>query len=478
MSTDRLRALEGFVLGESWVVTPNASEQKQPDDGRAEESPSESPSENHDHAPENRGRKKHHDPEPAIASSSAISGPELIMPSIHEAPVSEASWVAPELRPRMQSLHQRRRASRSRPGKSERRRSGNPAVESRETPGPSQGRQAEGAFLHTIGSSLAWGLEKIVRPGINAVLVAAIVHILVLPELVYQYQSLCGIAPVSDLYPTSCAPRYQQHMPGVSSAYLLPARVDSIITSQRRLEALFNATLQGIRPLSNSLKESESMLRDVQGDLKRVYPGVKHALDLEFQGCWQAIRTATQEFDSLKADMQSAADSLMATGSLQADLGPQNKRPSAPTHPSDAAKATRLSTQTVRREQYLERLSSRIRSKADSLCSSFATLDDHLESVEIIVDREEKDRQRNSPASRQFPLQDKLHSLFGSLLLPRGGGSAMNPPAENPASSTVVNPYQSVSKLLRDVANHHRPVMDLVQKLSRQLNRLQSKWKN
>lgn len=494
MSADRLRALEGFVLGDSWVVPPESSEKEQ----RSATAKPEQSKDQHESEPEDKTKNLE-------SSSSTISGPELIMPSIYEASIPEASWVAPETRPRAQSA-KKKKTKRSSPEKAKK----EEQEEAKETPtkpradtdNPQEDKKAateqEGLLKHTSKAILDWTLEKIIRPGINILLVAAILHTLVLPELVYNYPSLCSIAPVSNYYGPSCALQlhHPRHPKTDNGANLLSSRYESITVSQRQLETLFNKTLQTIAPLNNSLKQSESKLRDVQRDLKHVYPGVKNTLDLEFQFCWQATRTAAQEFDSLKADMQSAVDSLIAAGSLQ-QAEQDRRRPTSTSRTSqgqgesenksksksrsrskshsDTARAARVSTQLSRREQYLERLRSRIRSKADSMAGNLAALNDHLESIEAVVDREGRSyRHRQAFLAGLSPVGDKLQAAFGALLpgLPERVLRVVKP-AHGDDAASADGPVESVNRLLRDAANQHHPVMDLVQDLSWQLQDLQ-----
>ncbi|BDD57480.1 hypothetical protein MAP00_002839 [Monascus purpureus] len=478
MSANRVRALEGFV--QSWVIAPDKPKEENPT-STAENSKNQQ--DTISLPPKNDKDKNNVSPE-----SSVYSGPELIMPSLDAISITEGSWFAPDLRPEGQSLRKRRKKA----GESEKQKKNSKVAseDSSKAASSSPKNERENTSLRALASSfLTWVLEKIIRPGINLLLFAAILHILVVPELVYQHPSLCGIALISKLYPAKCAaPRYQQHHGINPLTRNSPSRYDSIITSQRKLETLFNGTLQALTPLNISLKQSESMLRNVHGDLKQIYPGVKNALDLEFQGCWQAIRAAVQNFDSLKADMQSAVSSLMATGSLQANLGIQEQQQqqttlsAAPLHYSDATKATRLSTQLLRREQYLERLSSQMQSKADSLCDNLATLDDHLESIEAIVNREEKYHHQQNPhfsqSDDQSLVRSSLRAAFDSFL-PHASGKFFSTIKKPSSSSTdedpavAESPYRSVPRLLRNAASRHRPVMVLTQKLSRQLQNMQ-----
>ncbi|KAF7595293.1 hypothetical protein BBP40_006542 [Aspergillus hancockii] len=281
-------------------------------------------------------------------------------------------------------------------------------------------------------------------------LVVAISHLLIIPEVVQQYQTLCTIEIISTLYPASCIPPYPKPQPARHRA----SRYDTVVSSQARLESLLNTTLHEITPLASTLKQSESKLRDVESELKKAYPGAKHELDLEFKGCWEATRAATKKFDSLKADIRSAVDNLVVTG--EARVGDTQS----------VAQDARLSTQMSWREQYLDQLTTRMQGKADALSNDLATLDDHLESIDSILAREMRLSSAgtrvlavNSPGGGVRAFVDKLPSF-------------LRPTKE---SDYLVRPDLLVSDLFQDAANQHRPVVEAVRHLSFGLQTLQKK---
>jgi hypothetical protein len=278
-------------------------------------------------------------------------------------------------------------------------------------------------------------------------------HLLVFPELVYQVRNLCKISAVATLYSNSCTSPDPIFFPP-SNPFQSPE--EALATSQKRLESVFDTTLQTLTPHADVLKQSESTLRNLQDQVKAVFPGAKHALDLEFQGSDQAMRTAAWEFDSLRADLRSAVDSLLAS-------------PPASESGGSIARDTRLATQLRRKEQYLDRLRTQILTKADSLAGRLATLDDHLEAVEGIVTRE----QRNAvihPATDGSdallgPLNSILDTLHGSPVGAFFLRGSMSPSLDSTSSPSPT----TIRHLLRQALVHHRPVADSVQRLSRQL---------
>ncbi|OJJ87805.1 uncharacterized protein ASPGLDRAFT_42873 [Aspergillus glaucus CBS 516.65] len=371
MSTTLSRPQEISILGESWVVPslPSLPEKERQNDGTETNNPD----------PRQQSEtNKEDDSNTMDTSGSLISGPELIMPSICEEPI-----LMPHVRSRQsspsnsQTLKQRRIPSKKTVVDREDTPSEPPVKEKMRIPK----KQVDNGSKWASG----WTWERPIRAITNLLLIAAISHLLVVPEVVYHSRHLCTIPTIPALYPTSCS---QLSHSGHYNHRPPPTRYDSVLSLQTQLEILFNSTLEEIKPYANSLPETESLLRDIQTAMKQVQSGPRHELSLEYDGCRQALTTATRKLDSLKADLRSAVDSLMATGGLPQDN--QN-------HHHRVAKDVRLSTQMARREKYLDQLAARMRLKTDSLTGDFATVADHLESLKRIVAQQ---------ASLQFPHGD------------------------------------------------------------------------
>ncbi|KNG87810.1 hypothetical protein ANOM_004432 [Aspergillus nomiae NRRL 13137] len=451
MSTNSSRPQDSSILGESWVV---ASSFPDKEDRPSKDRPSESSSQSR-HLNKETGRHEcNNGSDSMTTSASSISGPELIMPSIYETPITEGSWVAPAVRSKSKAAHSLRRrhnAARESTPRGEKHDLDTSKDGGSSEQGPDSS-QVDEKLARPKSASRSKTLETLIRTIINVLLVVAISHLLIIPEVVQQYQTLCTIETISTLYPASCIPPYPQPQPNRHRA----SRSDTLVSSQIRLEALFNTTLHAMTPLSDTLKQSESKLRDIETALKKAYPGMKHELDLEFNGCWEATRAATKKFDSLKVDIRSAVDNLIATsGATTGDA-------------QSAAQGTRLSTQMSWREQYLDQLTARMQNKADSLSNDLATLDDHLESIGSILVREMKqsptslgttDSAAESPVGGLRAFVDKLPSFFRQTA--DGDGPT--------------RPDLSISELFRDAAEQHRPVVDAVRRLSSELQTLQKK---
>ena len=387
------------------------------------------------------------------------------MPSIYDVPISEASWVAPAVRSKDQNaMRKRRKISPSR-GKQQ---------QSPTTRGKGAGSLIE--TPHKTRISLIERLKALyqeqthIRFIINTLLIGAILHLLVLPEIVYQSQDLCQFPAVKAIYPDSCvrlASRPPPH-PYIPSSNPIISPEETISSSQKGLESIFDTSLQTLSPLSQTLKESESMLHALQEKLRNVFPDVRHALDLEFQGSDQAIRAAAWEFDSLRADLRSAVESLLSSPPTQETTGQ-----------ASIARDTRIAAQLRRRAEYLDRLRGQIRTKADELITRFSVLDDHLEAVQGIVTREQRKRSLlafQSPGSKigeegTAAVNAMLRTIssyasFGSRLLSRSTN-------EHPSPEEIPKDPLDDDSALQLAATHHRPVADSVTLLSRQLRDLQ-----
>lgn len=383
-------------------------------------------------------------------SSSSISGPELIMPSIYEVAVSESSWVAPNIRARDGASPTPRR--RHQPPKDQTKENHNSSPNEHTRPAVKAETQRDGIMTRALNS-------KTIRTVLNSVLILGILHLLVLPELVYQCDSLCAIPAISTLYSSSCIPSSQ------SQFHTQNTRYKSVLTTQTRLESLFNTTLAQTTPFANHLRESDARLHSVAGSLKKTYPGRKNELDLEFGGCWKAVRAAIRKFDTLIADMHSAVDSLLAAGSLNPGSDPVPKgKGRKEISQVEVAKETRLSTQIQRRKQYLEQLAGRMRSKAESLSADLSVLDDHLESIGDIVNREYGwgvySESNGSTYLRAVIsiLPERLVSFFQSNGQSSGNGAS---------------PQAPVADMLKDAVSRHRRVAAMVRNLSSRLQDLQ-----
>ncbi|CAG8164425.1 unnamed protein product [Penicillium olsonii] len=374
------------TLGESWVMASTASLDKEVPDPEPRPTIS-------------KGAKK---PSESLAASWE-SGPELVMPSICETPNPEGSWVEyVRTPPRPGSASTRKRRKVSSPSKLHQ-------------PAEHPAKPDAGSSAKASKASKSTGLNTaLVRAAINAILIAFIVHLLVLPELVHQANDLCRIPSIKSIYASSCT--HPPPAPNQSTA-------SDLTSSQTNLQSILTRTLTTLTPLASTLKESETILTNLSSHLRSTIPEARHALDLEFSGSDAALQTAIWEFESLRTDLQSALDSLLS--------------------PTQSSVAIHLR----RRTEYLERLRTQIRSKAESLNARFSTLDDHLEAVGMVA--------REHAQMASYSVLDSLP--FGAYLW----GSAGLAGESSARPETLA--------LVRGAASHHRGVADSVLWLSRQL---------
>jgi hypothetical protein len=382
----------------------------------------------------------------SISSSSwTLAGPELIMPSICEMSISEASWVAPVHSNDQSGMRKRRKVSPEATPENEQQDQG-PTWPT--TSKPSESKSP------SFKSKLARICTTIPRITINCLLIAGILHLLVLPEVIQQSQSLfCNHPVIKSTYPDSCI--HLTPRPLSPTTQITPK--DTLTTAQTNLESIFTTCLSTLTPLTPLLQESTTMLSDLHSTLISTHPDVRNALNLEFTGSEAALRAATWEFDSLRADLRSAIESLLAT-------------PPQEVGPPSIARDTRLAAQFHRRAQYLDRLRSQLKAKADSLVTRFSTLDDHLEAVDGIVARERRAALAGGLGSGNGNgngkgIQSVLNSLSGYAFGARSSSEKEGNTDDGAPRSTLA--------LLRLAATHHRPVADEVSRLALQLGDVQ-----
>lgn len=314
-------------------------------------------------------------------------------------------------------------------------------------------------------------------------------HLLVLPELAHQYQSLCRVPAIAQLYPSSCVAHDRSG--GGTTGNRLPHE-QVIITWHTQLQDVLESALQDMTSSFDTgtdndndhhLKQTESDLRDIHTRLKRTHSDGKHELDLEFRGCWQALRAARGELASLKSDMRSAIESLARSKS--SSHGPDKKKEGK----SDPRQAAELS----HREQYLARLVDGMHSKAGSLRNLFATMDDHLDSIRGVShrrqqirqqgeEREEIDEERTAAMLQSWPwtfldtfarsVPDAFRPYFGQFTIVNreykddddgcGGGEAVI----------------GVTERLDEMIQRHRDMMRTIDDLTTTLQRMQKERGN
>ncbi|KAJ5682904.1 hypothetical protein N7462_006069 [Penicillium macrosclerotiorum] len=489
MSKEQSFAPSPSVLGESWVVASTSSikEPGSPPLEKDPASPTPLPKQlrqkerakattNNTRAPTTTEAAQLSESLTSSTSSWSFSGPELVMPSIYEVPISEKSWVAPHLRPAAQSAHMRKRRKTTPPEDKVQQQIENTAVMSLEAGAPALGNH--GSWYQSIAAKLAGlchGQQALLRITINSVLVILILHLLVLPEIIYQAQELFCTSPiVKTIYPHSCVrlePRSLPRNPFKSTSISPLSPEETIFSAQQNLQFIFNSTLITLIPLSDILKDSETLLAKLQSQLQITLPDAHNALDLEFQGSDAALRAAVWEFDSLRADLRSAIDSLLASPASVITASPSS---------TSIARDTRLAAQLRRRAEYLDRLRAQIRSKAESLGARFATLDDHLEAVDGITKREEwraallygGERTVAPEGSGQAAWQAMLSSLsgyapFGERFFGTGKVGSSDEPEQSQVVDRDDDPWPvNTMALLRLAATYHRPVADEVAQLA------------
>ncbi|KAL1999725.1 hypothetical protein VTN02DRAFT_4125 [Thermoascus thermophilus] len=517
MTTSSTRLMESSVLGESWVVTNPWTEEHRSASSSVQKKQEQDPP-----SPTSKPADLSASTATDASFASAMSGPELIMPSICDEPIVDASWVALK---RQQSRRRESRRSQSKsitvdsPSKSPQKQdqkdkaaeteASNADASHPTSPPPTAPPQGIKDHLRQSLSKILEDpeTERLLRTTVTLFLLLPILHILVLPELLYQYPSLCTVLPSAPtFYRSSCSSSFT---PTPSNpADILPAKYESILTSHAHLESLLNSTIQDLHPLvtitTSPFKRSESALRDLHAQLKTTYPDSKHELDLEFEGAWAAARTASREFDSLRAEIGSSVDHLRAQGARLAPISSSSsssdRRNEESTDQKKNGVLSRLFSTSSwsssdtdnkrnnipfhisRHSDLLDKTTAQLRSQADSLLSRIATLDDHLESIEEIVSRAstgtgtststppspshpksvsdpDPDSEDETPVSRLLSSLQKLLSL--------------HPQVPVPAESASRTKNETLLSSVRQAGEYHRGVGDVVGRLERGLSGLQ-----
>ncbi|KAJ9220420.1 hypothetical protein DTO169C6_7309 [Paecilomyces variotii] len=469
------------VLGESWVIADANSQfipqksipkvpQSRQDEVRSRRSYSQPPRPSSPHAT-------------SVASS---SGPELIMPSIYDDTISEASWVAPKLRHRKGSLHKHKKTEQTSPQAAQEK----AHVPEASTAVANDPPAAQPDISRSL-SEKAWeivqsiGSKKYTKNIVSIFLLLPILHLLVLPELIYQYPIICNVSLVLTIYPASCA-----QTQGTVQYKRSPAEIQrhsqyqSIASSQAQFEAALNTTIHEINLVPSPLKKEESALRDLYGQLKVTYTGAKYELDLEFQGTWPAIRSASLQLDLLTADMVSALDRLeeesrmtkqllRVRDPMQDDANGNGKGSSNGflgfsvefSWRSPENSETSFPSQISHHAHILQRQASLVRSRVGSVLSEIAKMDEHLESVEDILIREERASSDASQNNTRSFVSDatRLIRRVSSLVLD-----------QNDESQPEVQEV-SKSSLLREIVFQHRRVAQTLRTLDSKMEGLQKR---
>ncbi|KAL2006795.1 hypothetical protein VTN00DRAFT_9463 [Thermoascus crustaceus] len=518
MTTSSTRPKESSILGESWVVTNPWKDEQQSASSIVQEKQEQDPSSSTSCNPVDLSASTATD----ASFASAMSGPELIMPSICDEPIAEASWIAPKMRGRRRESRESQSKSKTAirsesPQKKDDKSKTEPEsseadANPRPTPPTAPPRGIKDHILQSLSTILQnHETEKLLRTTLTFFLLLPILHILVLPELLYQYPSLCNILPsASTLYPASCSSSTTtRNNPHRSGADILPSKYESILTSHAHLERLLNSTIQDLQPLvtittstgnssstgnTSPFKRSESSLRDLHAQLKTTYPDSKHELDLEFEGAWAAARTASREFDSLRAEIGSSVDHLRTQGARFAPSssssdekgeGSDQKKngsllsrlfstSSSSSDKNNKNKKNNLPFQISRHSDLLDKTTSQLRSKADSLLGRIATLDDHLESIEEIVSRATTTTTTTIPGSESDPESDTTVSkLISSLPSSLQKLLFFHQLVPVPAESALRMKNETLLSSVRQAGEYHRGVGDVAGRLEKGLSELQ-----
>lgn len=421
------------------------------------------------------------DPAPATSqpdisestASIASSGPELVMPSImfESKSTNNGSWVIPKKRSK-QRFYESRKAP-----KMPKQRGDAPSTdeqpstagnEAAPVPRPIGGVKQR---LSRVKRYLDQKLDQnnFLRILLNSLFLLMTLHLLIIPELLYQAPSLCQVSAASKLYTRQCSTFNET----LSSVPGVPTKFQSALRTQNQLHGYLNNTIQAITPLEKPLKENDVALRQLYASLRAEYSGARNEIDLEFQGIWAASRSISREFMTLKVDMEGFISNIQSQRTLSDHQRLARDTANSKTHflwrflsrnipeaEKQEANGLALTNQFTRLNQDLDATIARLGQKAESFLFQLAKVDDHLESMKAVLAREQ---QRLGQYSQSFGQVDGVWDTLKSMW----SGSS---------DSALENPTRDSNKHLSElerISSYHGLVADIIDKLDKELKALQ-----
>ncbi|CRG89495.1 hypothetical protein PISL3812_06531 [Talaromyces islandicus] len=481
------------ALGDSWVIsgpdgTTNGQDRRSnslPTDSSSQEAVIASLSQDLPLTPlssfsESEFLADYEDPAPAISRpdisestvSIASSGPELVMPSIMVESKStiNGSWVIPKKRSK-QRLYESRKAP-----KMPKHRGDSPSsdeqpsaavTEAAPVPRPASGLKQR---LSQVKRHLDRTLDQnnFLRIMLNSFFLFMTLHLLIIPELLYQVPSLCQVSAASKVYTKHCS-GFNETL-AVSS---VPSKFQSALRTQNQLHGYLNHTIQAIIPLEKPLKDNGAILRQLYTSLRTEYSGARNEIDLEFQGIWAASRSISRKFMTLKVDVEGFISNVQFQKTLSDHQRLARDTTNANTHflwrflsrdipetEKQEANSLALTNQFIRLHQDLDATIARLGQKTESFLFQLAKVDDHLESMKAVLVRE---HQRLAQGSQDFGQMDSVWDTLKSMWSVSSNSARQNP---------ILNDDKSLSELER-ISSYHGFVSDIIGKLDKELKALQ-----
>lgn len=494
--TTETSSLPASALGDSWVISgsdeANGQERRNNSlhvDSNSQETAVTSTSQEPPLTPlstfsESEFLADYEDPAPATsqpdisestASISSSSGPELVMPSImfESKSTNNGSWIIPKKRSK-QRLYESRKAP-----KMPKHRPDSPSpdeqpstVASEEAPIPSSASGVKQWFSR-VKRNLDQKLDQnnFFRILLNSFFLLLTLHLLVIPEILYQAPSFCQVSAASKLYTKQCSKfnETSSTVPGI------PTRFQSALRTQNQLHGYLNQTIQAITPLEKPLKDNDIVLRQLYSSIRTEYSGARNEIDLEFQGIWAASRSISRDFMTLKFDVEGFISHIQSQKALSdhqrlaKDTAKEKMHflwrflfPSRDITEAEKQEANglALTNQFTRLNQDLDTTIARLSQKAESFLLHLAKVDDHLESMKAVLVREQ---QRLGQDSQDFSQADGVWDTL------RGMWSGSS---DSAGEKLMLDDNKNLSELER-ISSYHGLVADIIGKLDKELKALQ-----
>jgi hypothetical protein len=414
--------------------------------------------------------------QPDISDSTvsiSSSGPELVMPSImfESKSTNNGSWVIPKKRSK-QRLYESRKAP-----KMPKHRSPSPdeqpstaVSEAAPVPRPASGvKQRLGRVKRHLDQKL--NQNNLFRILLNSFFLFMTLHLLVIPEILYQVPSLCQVSAASKLYTKQCS-RFNETSSTVPG---IPTKFQSTLRTQNQLHDYLNHTIQAITPLEKPLKDSDAVLRQLYTSVRTEYSGARNEIDLEFQGIWDASRSISRDFMTLKVDVEGFINNIQSQKTLSDHQRLARDTANSKTHflwrllfssrdipeaEKQEANGLALTNQFTRLNQDLDTTIARLSQKAESFLLHLAKVDDHLESMKAVLVREQQRIGQNSHDFNQVDgVWDTLRGIWSGSSDSAGG-------------KPTLDDNKNLSELER-MSSYHGLIADIIGKFDNELKALQ-----
>lgn len=398
--------------------------------------------------------------ESEVTFAPSIIGPELIMPGISDDMATQGSWVIPK---------ERRRKPKSEISQS-----------STAKKSPKKSRNAKVANVELL-TKVGEKNELVNRgrfkpPGflllfLNVFLLLTILHLLVVPELLYRWPSVCQSAQVSALYRETC--KYIS-----LDTQFKPHQLPATINKYAQFENFLNEIYGSLSPHEAILKRTESDLREILKSLQAADFDARNEISLEYDSAWSTLRQSSREFDSILSELRTSVDSLQSIRLRAIQKLNSGKHKGQPTlldvigrRLSFKRPAASTSYETSRLDQLLEKTISSLALGTSPLLEHLLALDNHLVFMKQITIKETRTGTRDRTYSKNT--SNSISDIIDALRLAISESFSRLLPGRGLETCDIEN--ASIQKLynlidqLNDIISKHKPITEIVGALDKEL---------